>query len=128
MRIAAAVAIVVSVLTASWYFAMRDTTAEREQVSAADVEFGEGEDAVTRPEPTRRIKSFWGLQGTVPDTLGYDQKTAAYTLEEGGFRVRVSRRKVSTSREEGIVVQQLPRGGITRRIGWTVTIVVGIMR
>jgi hypothetical protein len=36
--------------------------------------------------------------------------------------------KVSTARDEGIVVQQLPRGGVTRRLDWIVTIVVGVLR
>jgi beta-lactam-binding protein with PASTA domain len=37
-------------------------------------------------------------------------------------------RRVSDSSDEGIVVQQLPRGGLTRRVSWTVTIVVGRLR
>lgn len=66
-------------------------------------------------------------QGTVPDVVGLDEQTAAQTIEDAGFLVRVQERTVTDSSEDGIVVQQLPRGG-TRRTGTTVTIVVGRLR
>lgn len=94
----------------------------------ANVQLGNGGAGREERRPASRVKTFWGLQTTVPDTLGYNEKTAAYLLEEGGFRVRVLERKVSTPRDEGVVVQQVPRGGANRRVGWTVTIFVGMAR
>jgi PASTA domain len=118
------VALALSGAAASWYLATRGETEEsREAVSARFA--GEGE----RPLEERRVKSrverFSGLQTVVPETVGYNEKTAIFTLEQGGFRVRVMERQVSATREEGVVLQQLPRGGQTRRVGWIVTIFVG---
>jgi beta-lactam-binding protein with PASTA domain len=73
---------------------------------------------------TNAVTTTSGLQGTVPDTVGQNEATATSTLEGAGYRVRLMTRTVSTRREAGVVVQQLPTGG-TRRIGSTVTIVVG---
>lgn len=83
---------------------------------------GDPEAAVT---PVRRYNAPSGIQTTVPDTLGYPERTAIYALENGGFRVRVMEHKVAALRDEGVVVQQLPRGGVTRRLGWIITIYVG---
>jgi hypothetical protein len=121
-------AVVLGALAASWHFLVRGETTEAEPVSSlVDFPAGDGE-----PAPERgfsgRVLTTSGLQTTVPDTVGFDEKTAAFTLEEGGFRVRVMDRKVSDSSDEGIVVQQLPRGGSTRRLNWIVTIVVGRLR
>lgn len=121
-------ALAVGVAGASWYFADRGEPDEPEQVSRA-VGFASGE-AERNPEERQpaKVTTTSGLQTTVPGTLGLDAATAAFTLEEGGFRVRVMSRIVSDSRDEGIVVQQLPREGVTRRVGWIVTIVVGRLR
>jgi eukaryotic-like serine/threonine-protein kinase len=74
------------------------------------------------------VRTISGIQTTVPETLDQSERNAILTLENGGFRARVMTRKVSDSSDEGVVVQQLPRGGVTRRVGWIVTIVVGRLR
>jgi beta-lactam-binding protein with PASTA domain len=76
---------------------------------------------------TNAVTTTSGLQGTVPDTVGQNEATATFTLEDAGYRVRPMTRTVSDRRQDGTVVQQLPTGG-TRRIGSTVTIVVGRLR
>jgi serine/threonine-protein kinase len=63
-------------------------------------------------------------QGTVPDTVGQDEQSATFTLEDADFRVRIQERTVTDPSQDGIVIQQIPRTG-TRRTGTTVTIVVG---
>jgi hypothetical protein len=119
-------ALVVGALAAAWHFRGGDEAVRAEQAPAL-VEFGD----TARPVENRRasrVARRSGLQTTVPDTLGYDEQTAIRALEDGGFRVRVMNWKVASLRDEGIVVQQLPRGGVTRRVDWIVTIVVGIPR
>lgn len=126
MRLAILLAVLLSALAATWYFAMRPETSEAEQVSSvASFDGGPAEGSGEDRDAATRITTTFGLQTTVPDTLGYDEQTAIFTLEEGGFRVRVMNRSVADSSEEGVVVQQVPRGGMTRRVNWTVTIVVG---
>jgi PASTA domain len=126
VRLAILLAVLLSALAATWYFAMRPETSEAEQVSSlASFDGGPPEGAGEDRDAATKITTTFGLQTTVPDTLGYDEQTAIFTLEEGGFRVRVMNRSVADSSEEGVVVQQVPRGGMTRRVNWTVTIVVG---
>ena len=125
MRIA--LSLVALLLTAAgvWQVFSSDDPVEREPAPAfSQLERG---DPAPAPEATRpvRVTRFSGIQTTVPDTLGYDERTAIFTLEEGGFRVRVLNRHVSSSGDDGIVVQQRPPGGATRRVGWIVTIFVG---
>lgn len=113
-------------LAAAGYLATRDESGEVEQVAGAVAL--QGGDPAPPPEvrgSARQVTTTSGLQTAVPEVLGYDQRRAIYTLEDGGFRVRVLERKVSDSRDEGVVVQQVPRGGVTRRVGWHVTIFVG---
>ena len=129
MRIGVALAaLLIGALAASWYFRGGDETVEPEPASqlVQFQQFDAGIPAENR-RPSRVTRSS-GLQTTVPDTLGYDEGTAMLALQQGGFRVRVMYHKVTTVREEGIVVQQLPRGGVTRRLDWIVTIVVGTLR
>ena len=119
-------ALVVGALAAAWHFRGGDEAVRPEQAPVL-VDFGE----TPRPVEDRRASRVTrrsGLQTTVPDTLGYDEQTAIRVLEDGGFRVRVMNWKVASLRDEGIVVQQLPRGGVTRRVDWIVTIVVGVPR
>jgi hypothetical protein len=126
VRLAILLAVLLSALAATWYFAMRPETSEAEQVSSlASFDGGPPEGSGEDRDAATKITTTFGLQTTVPDTLGYDEQTAIFTLEEGGFRVRVMNRSVADSSEEGVVVQQVPRGGMTRRVNWTVTIVVG---
>jgi hypothetical protein len=121
-------ALVIGALAASWYLRGGDETAEAEPASQL-VEFGAGDTGTpVEDRAPSRVTQTSGLQTTVPDTLGFEANTAALALEQGGFRVRVMYHKVSTARDEGIVVQQLPRGGVTRRLDWIVTIVVGVLR
>jgi PASTA domain len=114
---------------AAWYFAGGDETVEGDvEVPSAgwphDVPGVVGRTA-GETQTTTTVFTTFGTQTTVPDVVGQVEATAAFTVEEGGFRVRVTNRTVSDPSEEGIVVQQLPRGGVTRRTGSTVTLVVG---
>lgn len=95
------------------------TQAQRGRVVRIDVSRGEAQTTTTVVTTTAGV-----AQGTVPDTVGQDEQTATITIEEAGYRVRVTNRTVTDPSEDGIVVQQLPRGG-TRRLGSTVTVVVG---
>lgn len=119
-------AVAVSALAAAWYLAGRDESVETIESETVPGIVGLGQEEASRGPQMRTsaVTTTSGLQGTVPDTVGLNAATATLTLEENGFRVRVMSRTVSSRREEGIVVQQLPTGG-TRRIGSTVTIVVG---
>jgi PASTA domain len=121
------VALAVAALAAAWYFGVRpnETVLPEEVPAASDVQLRGGEPRSEDYVVSQRVTAFNGLQTTVPDTLGFDKRTATRTLEDGGFRVRVMEHKVSSASDEGVVVQQLPRAGVTRRVGWTITIVVG---
>ena len=129
MRIAVLLsALALGTLGAAWYFSAGEETVQAQPASpVSQLPINE----TGRPQEDRSSRVVWktsGLQTTVPDTLGYDERTAVFALEQGGFRVRVMSHKVSRLSEEGVVVQQLPRGGVTRRVGWIVTIVVGRLR
>jgi hypothetical protein len=117
-------AVVLGVLAAAVFLAGRDDepAVDPVPVAAASPGDGGGEVAAT---PVRRYRTPAAIQTTVPDVLGYPERTAVYTLENGGFRVRVMEHAVQHSSEDGVVVQQLPRAGVTRRVGWTITIYVG---
>jgi PASTA domain len=118
-------AVALSALAAAWYFADDDEAVEMVQTDTLPtVVLGEEEASRGPQMRTNAVTTTSGLQGTVPDTVGQNEATATSTLEGSGYRVRQMTRTVSTRREEGVVVQQLPSGG-TRRIGSTVTIVVG---
>jgi beta-lactam-binding protein with PASTA domain len=117
-------------VAASWYFAGRDETVEADvEVPGVTGPF-DPSNTVSRGEAqtTRVVTTTFGTQTTVPDVVGQDEATATFTVEEGGFGVRVTNRTVPDSSEKGIVVQQLPRGGVTRRTESTVTLVVGRLR
>lgn len=126
-RLAALLSAIILGTTASvWYFASRGESAREEPVPEfVGLQLGTAEPAARVEIGPRRRFYTSGLQTTVPDTLGSNERTATYALEDGGFRVRVLTHKVVDPREQGIVVQQLPRGGVTRRVGWIVTIFVG---
>ena len=118
-------AVALSALAVGWYFADGDETVEMvETDTVPTVVLGEEEASRGPQMSTNAVTTTSGLQGTVPDTVGQNEATATSTLEGAGYRVRLMTRTVSTRREAGVVVQQLPTGG-TRRIGSTVTIVVG---
>jgi PASTA domain len=118
-------AVALSALAAAWYFADDDETVEMVETDTVSTVVLGQEEASRGPQMrTNAVTTTSGLQGTVPDTVGQNEATATSTLEGSGYRVRQMTRTVSTRREEGVVVQQLPSGG-TRRIGSTVTIVVG---
>jgi hypothetical protein len=130
MRVAILLAAaLLGVPAAAWYFATEGETLDAEHVpSVARSQGGDPEPSPKARDVATKFRPASGLQTTVPDTVGYDEQTAIFALEEGGFRVRVMTRKVSDPGDEGIVVQQLPRGGLTRRLNWIVTIVVGRLR
>jgi hypothetical protein len=118
-------AVALSALAAAWYFADGDKTVEMVETDTVPaVVLGEEEASRGPQMRTNAVTTTSGLQGTVPNTVGQNEATATSTLEGAGYRVRLMTRTVSTRREAGVVVQQLPTGG-TRRIGSTVTIVVG---
>jgi PASTA domain len=118
-------AVALSALAAAWFFADDDETVEMVETDTVPTVVLREEEASRGPQmSTNAVTTTSGLQGTVPDTVGQNEATATSTLEGAGYRVRQMTRTVSTRREEGVVVQQLPSGG-TRRIGSTVTIVVG---
>lgn len=119
-------AALLAVPAAAWYFATDTEALEAEQVPThAGFQGGDSEPAPAARDVATKFRPPSGLQTTVPDVVGYEQEPAIFALERGGFRVRVMTRKVSDPGDEGIVVQQLPRGGLTRRLNWIVTIVVG---
>jgi PASTA domain len=117
------VALAVSGAAASWYLATRGDAEEPQD--AVSARFASEARPLEERGVRSRVKRFSGLQTVVPETVGYDEENAIFALQQGGFRVRVMQREVSTTREEGVVLQQLPRGGQTRRVGWIVTIFVG---
>jgi hypothetical protein len=121
------VGLAVAALAAAWYFGVRpnETVIPEEAPAASDVQLRVEKSQADEYAAAQRVTAFSGLQTTVPDTLGYDERIATRTLEDGGFRVRVMEHKVSSASDEGVVVQQLPRAGVTRRVGWIITIVVG---
>ena len=124
------VGLAVAALAAAWYLGVRpnETVIPEEAPAASDVQLRVERSQADEYAAAQRVTAFSGLQTTVPDTLGYDERTATRTLEDGGFRVRVMEHKVSSASDEGVVVQQLPRAGVTRRVGWIITIVVGRTR
>jgi hypothetical protein len=122
-------AAVLSGLAGAWYFVGRTETPDVARgPSLTGFRTGDAQSSREARDVATRIRKTSGLQTTVPETFGYDEKTAVFALEEGGFRVRVTYRTVSDSRQVGTVLQQLPRGGVTRRVNWIVTIVVGRLR
>jgi eukaryotic-like serine/threonine-protein kinase len=121
----ALLAVALAVLAALGYFGSRsqNETNETETVPGS-VGLGREERSLGPQMTTSAVTTTSGLQGTVPDTVGQNEATATFTLEDAGYRVRLMTRRVPARSQDGIVVQQLPTGG-TRRIGSTVTIVVG---
>jgi eukaryotic-like serine/threonine-protein kinase len=98
------------------------TRAQRGRVVQISVSIGETQTTTTVVTTTTNQ-----TQGTVPDTVGMDEQSATFSLEDAGYRVRVRNRPVTDPSQDGVVVQQIPAGG-TRRSGSTVTIIVGIIR
>ena len=117
-------AAVLGALAIGAFFGMRDDEpgVEAIPVAAASPADGGGEVDAT---PVRRYAAPSGIQTTVPDVIGYPQQNAIYALENGGFRVRLMEHRVEDASKDGLVVQQLPRAGVTRRVGWIITIYVG---
>jgi len=125
--------VMLGALAAWWGFAGPDGTVEADVEVPSVTGLRDGPDVLgqTAEEPqttTTTVVMTFGTQTTTPDVVGQSEATATFTVEEGGFRVRVTNRVVSSRSEEGVVVQQLPRGGVTRRTGTTVTLVVGTLR
>jgi hypothetical protein len=123
------VTVILAVALGTWKLT-RGRDAGEQEVAPALLERHEGGGPGGPAEltPAVRVARSSGLQTAVPDVLGYDEKVATFALEQGGFRVRVMERAVVATDDEGVVVQQLPPGGVTRRVGWIVTIVVGKLR
>lgn len=61
---------------------------------------------------------------TVPDVVGFDEAAARLQLESAGFDVRVTDQSTTDPAEDGLVVEQTPRGGSTARERALVTIIV----
>jgi hypothetical protein len=124
--------VMLGALAAWWGFAGRDGTVEADVEVPGVTGLRDGPDVLgetaEEAQTTITVVTTFGTQTTVPDVVGQNKATATFTVEEGGFRVRVTNRVVSSRSEEGVVVQQLPRGGVTRRTGTTVTLVIGTLR
>lgn len=116
------------VAAAAWYLVARSEPVAPREASEV-VAFAPQESTGWSDQPVaERLTPAVGIQTAIPETVGYDERTAVFTIEQGGFRVRVMGQPTSNQRDEGRVLQQLPRGGSTRRVGWTVTIFVGTRR
>jgi serine/threonine-protein kinase len=61
----------------------------------------------------------------VPNVVGEDQATAANNLRSAGFEVVVLHRPVTTSTQDGNVVDEQPHGGSSIPSGSQVTLFVG---
>jgi serine/threonine-protein kinase len=61
----------------------------------------------------------------VPDVTSLDRETAASTLEQSGFKVKVVRQKISDPSQDNIVLDQDPPPNSRAKPGATVTIFVG---
>ena len=57
---------------------------------------------------------------TVPDVIGQDEETATDTLEEQGFKVKVTDQDTSDPAQDGIVLDQNPSPGVKAEPGSTV--------
>jgi serine/threonine-protein kinase len=62
---------------------------------------------------------------SVPNVVGEDQATAADDLRSAGFRVLVLNRPTTRQSQDGVVVEQQPRGGTSIPAGSLVAIFVG---
>jgi serine/threonine-protein kinase len=62
----------------------------------------------------------------VPDVVGQDQSDAEATLQDAGFKVKVTERETTDSTQFGTVLRQTPPAGSDQVKGSTVTIIVGV--
>jgi beta-lactam-binding protein with PASTA domain len=62
---------------------------------------------------------------SVPDVTGQDQAAAADDLRSAGFRVLVLNRPTTNQEQDGVVVEQQPRGGSNIPAGSLVAIFIG---
>jgi serine/threonine-protein kinase len=62
---------------------------------------------------------------TVPNVLGKDPATAKSRLEDAGFQVQTLTQTVSSSSQDGVVVDEQPSGGSVAPNGSVITIYVG---
>jgi serine/threonine-protein kinase len=62
---------------------------------------------------------------TVPDVSSLDVGSAQQTLDDSGFRSRITFQDVSDPNQDGIVLAQSPGGGTQSKPGTTVTLTVG---
>jgi eukaryotic-like serine/threonine-protein kinase len=61
----------------------------------------------------------------VPNVVGQDQATAANNIKDAGFKIVVLNRPVTNQNQDGIVVDEQPRGGFGIPAGSQVTIFIG---
>ena len=61
----------------------------------------------------------------VPDVIGFTEKAAVAALKAAGFNVTILYQPVNSKKDDGIVLDQHPRGGAKRPQGSNVTIIVG---
>jgi len=64
-------------------------------------------------------------QVTVPDVTGKSTADATNALKAAGFNVTILYQPVNSKKDDGIVLDQHPRGGAKRPQGSNVTIIVG---
>jgi beta-lactam-binding protein with PASTA domain/predicted Ser/Thr protein kinase len=62
---------------------------------------------------------------TVPDVTGQDEESATTTLEDQGFKVKVTEQDTTDPTQDGIVLDQNPSGGVKAEPGSQVRITVG---
>ena len=74
---------------------------------------------------TTVVTTTGASQAAVPDVVGLDVAMAQSTLEGEGFVANVVERPTTDPSEDGIVLQQSPRGGARTPSGAAVTIFVG---
>jgi serine/threonine-protein kinase len=63
----------------------------------------------------------------IPDVIGDDQDTATQKLRNAGFTVKVETQDTEDATEDGVVLDQAPAAGETRKRGASVTITVGAL-
>ena len=64
-------------------------------------------------------------QAAVPNVIGMSQADATTTLQQAGFKVNVVTVPTSDKKQDGVVLDQDPKGGEKRDQGSTVSIAVG---
>jgi serine/threonine-protein kinase len=89
---------------------------EQDPAPSTDVPKGSTVNLMVAKEPAER---------DVPDVIDADRQDAIDTLQEAGFKVRITEQAVTTPDQDGVVLDQNPPSGEKRKKGARVTITVG---